>query len=136
VVGVTPPSGTTDFTAQVALIIPMTTPPGRYDVVCSVGASGQGYQCAARNITSIEVRRCFWNVRILNSTPLVLEVGRTYKLAVDVRGGPYPAVLSASASGVFTVSPASMPISGDGIYYFDISATGAGSGAVTVTARS
>jgi hypothetical protein len=136
VVGVTPASGTTDFTAQVALIIPMTTPPGRYDVVYSVSASGQGYQCAARNITSIEVRRCFWNVRILNSTPLVLEVGRTYKLAVEVRGGPYPAVLSASASGAFTVSPASMPISGDGIYYFYISATGAGSGAVTVTARS
>jgi hypothetical protein len=136
VVGVNPSSGTTDFPAQVALIIPMATPPGRYDVVYSVSASGQGYQCAARNITSIEVRRCFWNVRILNSTPLVLEVGRTYKLAVDVRGGPYPAVLSASASGVFTVSPASMPISGDGIYYFDISATGAGSGSVTVTVRS
>jgi hypothetical protein len=136
VVGVNPPSGTTDFTAQVALIIPMTTPPGLYNVVYSVSASGQGYQCAARNITSIEVRRCFWNVRILNSTPLVLEVGRTYKLAVEVQGGPYPAVLSASASGVFTVSPASMTISGDGIYYFDISATGAGSGAVTVTVRS
>ena len=136
VVGVTPSSGTTDFTAQVALIIPMATSPGLYDVVYSVSASGQGYQCAARNITSIEVRRCFWNVRILNSTPLVLEVGRTYKLAVEVRGGPYPARLSASASGVFTVSPASMPISGNGIYYFDISATGAGSGAVTVTARS
>jgi len=136
VVGVTPSSGTTDFPAQVALIIPMVTPPGRYDVVYSVSASGQGYQCAARNITSIEVRRCFWNVRILNSTPLVLEVGRTYRLAVEVRGGPYPAVLSASASGVFTVSPASMTISDDGIYYFDISATGAGSGSVTVTARS
>jgi hypothetical protein len=105
-------------------------------LVYSVSASGQGYQCAARNITSIEVRRCFWNVRILNSTPLVLEVGRTYRLAVEVQGGPYPAVLSASASGVFTVSPASMTISSDGIYYFDISATGAGSGAVTVTVRS
>jgi len=136
VAGVTPSSGTTDFPAQVALIIPMTTPPGRYNVVYSVSASGQGYQCAARNITSIEVRQCFWNVRILNSTPLVLEVGRTYKLAVEVRGGPYPARLSASASGVFTVSPASMPISGNGTYYFDISATGAGSGAVTVTVRS
>jgi hypothetical protein len=136
VAGVNPPSGTTDFRAQVALIIPMTTPPGHYNVVYSVSASGQGYQCAARNITSIEVRRCFWNVRILNSTPLVLEVGRTYKLAVEVRGGPYPAVLSASASGVFTVSPASMPISNNGTYYFDISATGAGSGAVTVTVRS
>jgi len=136
VVGVNPSSGTTDFTAQVALIIPMTTPPGLYDVVYSVSASGQGYQCAARNITSIEVRRCFWNVRILNSTPLVLEVGRTYRLAVEVQGGPYPAVLSASASGVFTVSPASMTIGNDGIYYFNISATGAGSGAVTVTVRS
>jgi hypothetical protein len=134
--GVNPSSGTTDFTAQVTLRIPMTTPPGLYNVVYSVSASGQGYQCAARNITSIEVRKCFWNVRILNSTPLVLEVGRTYKLAVEVQGGPYPAVLSASASGVFTVSPASMTISGDGIYYFDISATGAGSGAVTVTVRS
>jgi hypothetical protein len=136
VVGVNPSSGTTDFTAQVALIIPMATTSGHYNVVYSVSASGQGYQCAARNITSIEVRRCFWNVRILNSTPLVLEVGRTYKLAVEVRGGPYPAVLSASASGVFTVSPASMPISSNGTYYFDISATGAGSGAVTVTVRS
>jgi hypothetical protein len=136
VVSVTPSSGTTDFTAQVALIIPMTTPPGRYDVVYSVSASGQGYQCAARNITSIEVRRCFWNVRILNSTPLVLEVGRTYRLAVEVLGGPYPAVLSASASGVLTVSPASMTISSNGTYYFDISATSAGSGAVTVTVRS
>lgn len=134
--GVNPSSGTTDFTAQVTLRIPMTTPPGLYNVVYSVSASGQGYQCAARNITSIEVRRCFWNVRILNSTPLVLEVGRTYKLAVEVQGGPYPAVLSASASGVFTVSPASMTISRDDIYYFDISATGAGSGAVTVTVRS
>jgi hypothetical protein len=136
VVGVTPSSDTTDFRAQVALIIPMATTPGHYNVVYSVSASGQGYQCAARNITSIEVRRCFWNVRILNSTPLVLEVGRTYRLAVEVQGGPYPAVLSASASGVFTVSPASMTISSNGIYYFNISATGAGSGAVTVTVRS
>jgi hypothetical protein len=136
VVDVNPSSGTTDFTAQVALIIPMATTSGHYNVVYSVSASGQGYQCAARNITSIEVRRCFWNVRILNSTPLVLEVGRTYRLAVEVQGGPYPAVLSASASGVFTVSPASMTISEDGIYYFNISATGAGSGAVTVTVRS
>lgn len=133
---VNPSSGMTDFTAQVTLRIPMTTPPGLYNVVYSVSASGQGYQCAARNITSIEVRRCFWNVRILNSTPLVLEVGRTYRLAVEVQGGPYPAVLSASASGVFTVSPASMTISNNGIYYFNISATGAGSGAVTVTVRS
>jgi hypothetical protein len=133
---VNPSSGTTDFTAQVTLRIPMTTSSGHYNVVYSVSASGQGYQCAARNITSIEVRQCFWNVRILNSTPLVLDVGRTYRLAVEVRGGPYPAVLSASASGVFTVSPASMTISSNGTYYFDISATGAGSGAVTVTVRS
>ncbi len=136
VLGVTPPSGTTDFPAQVMVAIPMTTPPGRYDVVYSAQISGQDYQCATRNITSIEVRRCFWNIRILNSTPLVLEVGRTYKLAVQVQGGPYPAVLTAAASGVFTVSPASMAITSDGTYYFDLSATSAGSGAVTVAVRS
>ena len=117
-------------------MIPMNTPPGLYDVVFSGTASGQGLQCSSENATSIEIRRCYWSVRILNSTPLVLEVGRTYRLAVQVQGGPYPAVLTASASGVFTVSPTSMSISNDGTYYFDILATSAGAGSVVVAVRS
>ncbi|AET31982.1 hypothetical protein [Pyrobaculum ferrireducens] len=136
-----PHTGTTDFVVNVGINIPQSTAPGVYSVVYGLSASGQGYQCVARAVTYINVSRCVWKIEVLNKTPLVLEAGRNYVIAVAVSGAPYPARLQASVAppGTATITPlwpGAPRITSDGIYYFGVTATASGTANFIFTVHS
>lgn len=127
-----PYSDVSDFSVTVALQIPQSIAPGVYNVVYGATASGQGAQCADRALTLINVTRCYWKIAVFNQTHLVLEAGRTYRVAVEISGAPYPARLTASSSNPSVAQitpdwPGAPTVTGDGIYYFNVSALSSGS---------